>query len=292
MTIQAAQWHLTEQLAALYEAREASNIAHWVLEHLTGMPRVDRVVHRDQALTATQEELLRRYTEDLLKHRPVQYVLGEAWFAGLRLYVNENVLIPRPETEELVEWIVDDQRAAGGGAVRPAPLSILDVGTGSGCIPIALKKKLPAATVYGCDVSEEALEVAKRNAQTLDADVQFLRTDFLQTAAWPSLPAIDLLVSNPPYIPVGDKATMQHHVLQYEPHLALFVENDDPLLFYRHIALFARERMAPGGRIYVEIHEDLGPATVQLFTQQGLTGIVLRQDLQGKDRMVHALKAE
>ncbi len=282
---------LNQQLSGVYDAREASNIAQWVLEHLTGMPRTDRLIHRDQPLTATQEEWLRRHLEQLLKHRPVQYVLGEAWFAGLRFYVDENVLIPRPETEELVEWIVDDQRAGGNGAVSPQALSILDVGTGSGCIPIALKKKLPAATVYGCDVSEGALEVAKRNGQSLGADVQWLRNNFLQAAGWPSLPPIDVLVSNPPYIPVSDKSSMQANVLQYEPHLALFVENDDPLLFYRHIALFAQEQMAAGGRIYVEIHEDLGPATVQLFTQHGLTDIVLRQDLQGKDRMVHARKA-
>lgn len=291
MTIQAAQLQLNQQLSAVYEAREASNIAHWVLEHLTGMPKIDRLMHREKALTATQQELLRRHQDELLKHRPVQYVLGEAWFAGMRFYVDENVLIPRPETEELVEWIVDDQRAGGTGAVSQQALSILDVGTGSGCIPIALKKKLPAATVYGCDVSEGALEVAKRNGLSLGADVQWLRSNFLQAAAWPNFPPVDILVSNPPYIPVSDKASMQANVLQYEPHLALFVENDDPLLFYRHIALFAQEQMVAGGQLYVEIHEDLGPATVQLFTQCGLTNIILRQDLQGKDRMVHASKA-
>lgn len=302
MTIQEAQLHLTQQLSAIYDGREASNIAGWVLEHLTGMTKIDRVVHRDRVLTATQAELLQRNIDDLLKQRPVQYVLGEAWFAGMRFYVDEQVLIPRPETEELVEWVVAEVREASSesgqaadsnGATNEAGsgLSILDVGTGSGCIPIALKKQLPAAAVYGADVSEGALEVAKRNATTLAADVQFLRVDFLQEAGWPALPAIDLLVSNPPYIPARDKATMHNNVLLHEPHLALFVEDDDPLLFYRHIGAFAMQFMPSGGRLYVEIHEELGPATVQLFTSLGLTGIVLRQDLQGKDRMVRAIKA-
>ncbi|MDF2192505.1 peptide chain release factor N(5)-glutamine methyltransferase [Paraflavitalea sp. CAU 1676] len=303
MTIQEAQLLLTQQLSAIYDGREASNIVGWVLEHLTGMTKIDRVVHRDRVLSATQAELLQRNIDDLLKQRPVQYVLGEAWFAGMRFYVDENVLIPRPETEELVEWVVAEVREAGGEAGHAAGadgarnqeagsgLSILDVGTGSGCIPIALKKQLSEAIVYGADVSEGALEVAKRNAAALEAGVQFLRVDFLQEAAWPGLPAIDILVSNPPYIPVRDKATMHNNVLLHEPHLALFVEDDDPLLFYRHIGQFALQHMASGGRLYVEIHEELGPATVQLFTSLGLTGIVLRQDLQGKDRMVRAVKA-
>ena len=370
MTIHGAQLHLTKELATLYDSREASNIAGWVLEHLTGLSKIDRLMHRDRELTATQSELLQRYTADLLKQRPVQYVLGEAWFAGMRFYVNENVLIPRPETDELVAWIVEEVReawrepgtpkagagetesrgdsqqnadsAAGGASVvtnnvadsatgnasittdiaagsaignaafeidealsstksatdkqgsSVAPgskLSLLDVGTGSGCIPIALKSKLPGATVYACDVSEGALEVAKRNATALGTTVNFLQLDFLQEAAWSSLPAIDILVSNPPYIPVKDKASMHDNVLLHEPHLALFVNDDDPLLFYRAIGEFATQMMQPGGRLYVEIHEELGPATVQLFTSLGLTGIVLRQDLQGKDRMVRAIKA-
>jgi len=171
MTIHAAQLHLTKELGTLYDSREASNIAGWVLEHLTGFSKIDRLMHRDRELTATQAELLQRYTADLLKHRPVQYVLGEAWFAGMRFYVDENVLIPRPETDELVEWIVEEVTETGGAPGPPDTsnsdtgrqkgraaaisnkLTILDVGTGSGCIPIALKSKLREATVYACDVS-------------------------------------------------------------------------------------------------------------------------------------------
>jgi release factor glutamine methyltransferase len=277
MTIHQAQQQLLFQLYHLYDNREAANIADWVMEHITGWKKIDRIVNKQVPLLPEKIALLDRYTQELLAHKPVQYVLHEAWFAGMRFYVDENVLIPRPETEELVEWVAAEAKPNA---------TILDIGTGSGCIPIALKKKLPNATIYSCDVSAGALEVAKRNAAALKADIQFLHVNFLQNPE--QLPAVDIIVSNPPYIPVSNKSAMQPNVLQYEPHLALFVENDDPLLFYNTIADFAQHKLLPGGAIYVEIHEDLGEATKDLFTNKGFANVELRKDMQGKDRMINA----
>lgn len=299
MTIHDARQYLTVQLTPVYEDREAANIADWVMEHLTGLKKIDRIIHKATPLSATQVSQLTSYTASLLAHKPVQYVLNEAWFYGLHLYVDEQVLIPRPETEELVEWVVEEvrsqypvSRSSSYVAVPVAPgPRILDIGTGSGCIPIALKHELPAAAVYACDVSAGALQVAQKNAQALGTAVQFFHVDMLQPAHWPSLPEVDVIVSNPPYIPVKDKATMRENVLQHEPHLALFVEDDDPLLFYRTIARFASRHLRPGGKIYVEIHEDLGAATTALFAASGFTDIVLKKDLQGRDRMVRAVKS-
>lgn len=278
MTLHEAQQQLLFQLYHLYDNREAANIADWVLEHLTGWKKIDRIVHKQVLLSTPQVQQLETYTAALLRHQPVQYVLQEAWFDGMKFFVNEAVLIPRPETEELVHWIASSFRGAG--------LTILDIGTGSGCIPIALKKKLPAAQLYACDISETALAVAQKNGAIHQAAVQWMQLDILDPKAWPSLPPVDLLVSNPPYIPVKDKSSMQHNVLQYEPHLALFVEDEDPLLFYRTIAALATEKLLPGGSVFVEIHEDLGEKTQQLLLDKGFTSVELKKDMQGKDRMI------
>lgn len=296
MTLQEARQHLIAQLSPVYDDREAANIVDWVMEHLTGLKKIDRIVHKQTPLTVAQTTLLEKYTAQLLAHTPVQYVLHEAWFAGMPFYVDENVLIPRPETEELVEWVVEDignrQSAIGNQSLTTVTpeIRLLDIGTGSGCIPIALKKRLPAATVYACDVSEGALKVAQQNAQALHTPVQFLLLDFLQPANWSFLPQVNIIVSNPPYIPAKDKNTMRENVLQHEPHLALFVEDDDPLLFYRNIAAFARQQLLPGGKVYVEIHEDLGASTAQLFKDNGFTQVELKKDMQGRDRMIRAMK--
>ena len=186
------------------------------------------------------------------------------------------------------------QQSVGGNASDPGPraavLRILDVGTGSGCIPIALKKALPAAAVHACDVSPGALQVARKNGITHEVPIEWQQVDFLRPYDWDLLPRVDILVSNPPYIPVKDKVSMQDNVLRYEPHLALFVEDDDPLLFYRKIAQFAQQKLLPAGCIYVEIHEDLGPATAALFREHGFADTVIKKDMQGKDRMVRAGK--
>jgi len=306
MTIQDAGRHLLSQLSAIYDDREAVNIAKWVMERLTGWTRIDQVVNKDVALTAPQRRQLENYTTALLAHKPVQYVLHEAWFYGMKLYVDENVLIPRPETEELVDWIVNEVRSLESGALSresvansqnmssslPAPDSrlptILDIGTGSGCIALGLKKGLPEAEVHALDVSPGALATAGRNATEQQLDIRLHEVDFLSEQARAALPSFDIIVSNPPYIPVRDKATMAANVLNHEPHLALFVDNDDPLQYYKAIAAFAKKHLRPAGSVYMEIHEEAGNAVVALFRQSGFAHTLLRKDLQGKNRMVKA----
>ena len=281
MTIQDARAYLQLQLTAVYENREAANITDWVLESLTGLSKSARLVRQQEQLTTDQKALLDQHLPDLLRHRPVQYVLGESWFHGLRLYVNENVLIPRPETEELVDWIISEHQ-------QQQQLRILDIGTGSGCIPIALKLALPQATVYSCDVSAGALEVAKQNAADLEADIHFIQQNILDASLWEQLPEVDLIVSNPPYIPEHNKETMHANVLEHEPHLALFVSNGDPLTFYRAIAELSVIKLKDDGAVYAEIHEDLGAATLALFQEKGFGRVTLRHDMQEKDRMIRA----
>lgn len=283
MTLQEAGQHLAQQLSAVYEGREAANIADWVMEHLTGYKKIDRVMHKQAALGPEKQQLLERYTKELLMHKPVQYVLNEAWFCGMKLYVDENVLIPRPETEELVEWIFETHKAR-------LINKILDVGTGSGCIPVALKKKMPFCELYGCDVSKEALHVAQRNAADQQTVINFFQLDFLDKNERERIPSMDILVSNPPYVPLKDKITMSDNVVQYEPHLALFVQDDDPLIFYRALMEFAQAKLASAGSVYVEIHEDLAAGVQELFHAHGFTRTAVRKDMQGKDRMIRAAR--
>jgi len=274
-----AQKSLTTELLPLYGDREAAIITDWVLENLSGWKKIDRILHRSDPLPPETLATYQRYTSELLSHRPVQYVLHESWFAGMKLYVDENVLIPRPETEELVEWVL---------STSPFPHAILDVGTGSGCIAIALAKKLPTSHIHACDLSPEALSVARRNAASQNTPVTFHELDFLKPATWKALPPIACLVSNPPYIPAKERTQMATHVTDFEPSQALFVPDDDALLFYRALSRFAREQMPAGSPLFVEIHEEMGEQVQHLFRSTGLNDIVLRQDLQGKDRMVKA----
>ncbi|WP_037360903.1 peptide chain release factor N(5)-glutamine methyltransferase [Asinibacterium sp. OR53] len=283
MTFQSAQQQLLAILAPIYDAREANAIAHMIMEHLTGKTKIERLLEPASVLTAKEESLLQSYIDQLSRHRPVQYVLGEAWFAGMQFHVNEHVLIPRPETEELVTWIIDE-------AVQDAQ-QILDIGTGSGCIPITLKKSLPAASITSIDIDPNALQVAHDNATTLQADIQLIELDFLNESLWHKLPGdYDTIVSNPPYIKAMESNTMAKHVLDYEPARALFVPDDDALVFYRKIAAFASTHLNKAGSIYMEINEALGKEVKQLF---GATGyhVTIKQDLQGKDRMIKASKA-
>jgi release factor glutamine methyltransferase len=235
-------------------------------------------MHKQSPLSPDRVAKLEQYTRELLANKPVQYVLHEAWFCGMPFYVDEHVLIPRPETEELVEWVVEE---AGNKT------SILDIGTGSGCIPVSLKKKLPQVKVYSCDVSSPALMVAAKNAAAQNITVHFIQADFLDASTWPRLPSVDIIVSNPPYIPNNNQHSMLPNVLAYEPHLALFVPNEDALVFYDAIARFAQQKLLPGGCIFVEIHEDLGEKTKSLFESKGFVAEV-KKDFQGKDRMVKA----
>ncbi len=281
MTIHEASQQLLFQLFHLYDEREAKNITDWVIENITGWKKIDRVSNNAVPLSSVQETLLRQYTTELQNHKPVQYVLQEAWFYKMKLYVDENVLIPRPETEELVEWIINEEKSK-----KSKDKTILDVGTGSGCIPLALKKYLPACEIHACDISEAALAVAEKNAAIQGLDIHFQHCNILSELSRKSLPIFDIIVSNPPYIPQQDKTLMAANVLNHEPHLALFVADNDPLIFYKAIADFSLTHLNKDGTLYVEIHEDLGLAAVNLFKESGYSEVELRKDLQEKNRMI------
>jgi release factor glutamine methyltransferase len=284
MTIQAAFTQIITTLAPIHDQREAANIAHIVMEHITGLSKMDRIVYKDRALTGQQSTRLQEALKALQEHQPVQYVTGTSWFYGMEFQVNAHVLIPRPETEELVEWIVQDVRDS-----KLLNCSILDIGTGSGAIPIALKKELLAANVRAVDVSEGALDTARSNAQQQKLEVSFEQMDILDTTVTSSLPMFDIIVSNPPYICQRERTDMQEQVVAYEPSIALFVPDDDALLFYRAIGLLAKEKLNQGGALYFEINEAFGQETAELLREQGYVNVEVKKDLFGKDRMVKAM---
>jgi release factor glutamine methyltransferase len=284
MTVQEATYILLNKLGSIYNKGETSQITDWVLENITGSKKAERMMYKNEALTSKEEILLTQYTERLMQHEPVQYVLGESWFCGLKFYVDKNVLIPRPETEELVEWIRTEIRSLMSDKENPV-IKILDIGAGSGCIPISLKNKYPNAEVWACDISKEALAVAKKNAGALGTEINFQQLDILDSEAWEQLPTFDIIVSNPPYIPEADKQTMHNNVLAHEPHLALFVPDNDALKFYKAIALFGKSHFKKGGQLYFEIHENIGEVIMELLQSEGYS-TELRKDMQQKDRMI------
>ena len=279
MTLNEARTVLTKELKNVYESDELRNIIELVIEHITNMSRAEQVKNKVPYLTCTQLEDLDAITERLKKNEPVQHVLGEAWFAGMKFKVNKNVLIPRPETEELVDWIVKETNTE---------CSIIDIGTGSGCIPITLKKKLPEANVSAIDVCSEALFTATENAVALNAEVNFVLLDFLDEEKWKELAQFDIIVSNPPYIKQSEINTMHERVKEFEPHLALFVPDNDSLLFYKKLSDFSMKHLNAGGKLFVEINEALGEQVVNLFKAAGFENIELKKDMQEKDRMIKA----
>jgi release factor glutamine methyltransferase len=279
--MQEATYFLLKKLRSIYSEEEAGQITDWVMESLTGSKKTERMLYKNAAITYKEESELQQLTERLMQHEPVQYVLNEAWFCGFKFYVDKNVLIPRPETEEMVEWIITNCK------FPIDKLSILDIGSGSGCIPIALKRKLRKAEVWSCDISDEALAVAKKNANDLGIDVNFFHLDFLNEEGHEQLPSFDIIVSNPPYIPEKDKEVMQPNVVKYEPHIALFVPDNDALVFYKAIADFGKKNLNKNGTIFLEIHEDYSKTVIQLFQSKNyLTEI--KKDMQGKERMLKA----
>lgn len=283
MTIQDATYFILNQLREIYSESEASQITDWLLENITGSKKIERMIYKEADITETEESKLKNHLNRLLQHEPIQYVLNEAWFGGMKFYVDQNVLIPRPETEELADWVITDCKFP----IRQ--LSILDIGCGSGCISIFLKRKLHKAKVWACDVSETALSVAKKNAENLGADIHFFQMDFLNEEARNQLPSFDIIISNPPYVPESDKQQIQPNVLHYEPATALFVPDNDALIFYKAIADFGKKKLLSNGTIYAEIHEDLGEAALKLFQSKGYE-VTLKKDMQGKDRMIRAVQ--
>ena len=286
MTFEAAEQSLATALDGLYENREAATIAGMVMEFVTGKSKMDRWLQKNELLSIEDLKRLEKYSNELLTGKPVQYVLGQAWFAGMCLAVNEHTLIPRPETEELVNLCAS---WAATNKIQIAPLQILEVGTGSGCIAIALQKKMPAAIITAIDISAEAIEVATINAAKYNAPIQFKTFDFLNEARWPEMGNYDIIISNPPYIADIEKESMAGHVLNFEPHTALFVRDNDPLIFYSALANFGNKYLHKDGALFVEINQALGIQTQDVFEQKNYTTL-LKKDLFENDRMIEATK--
>jgi release factor glutamine methyltransferase len=315
-----------QELSSLYDEKEIESFFYLILENFHQIKRIDLALNPQMEMNDKQLLYWERVLADLKKQKPIQYILGETEFYGLPFLVNENTLIPRPETEELVELIIKQNSKSEippepkvNGAKLNSKLKILDIGTGSGCIAIALKKDLPNSEVFAIDISEEALETAKKNAQINQVEIHFIQADILKINNLEQLPSsnshlptsnsqlptsnfqlptsnfqlpttFDIIVSNPPYVRNLEKQEINPNVLEYEPHLALFVEDEDALLFYRKIAQLALKSLSPNGRLYFEINQYLGKETVELIESFGFKNVVLHKDIYGNDRMIEGTR--
>jgi release factor glutamine methyltransferase len=271
-------------LTALYDPQETEAITLTVLTALLNTSKGIIKAFPEKELTLTQQEEANNILAQLKTGKPLQYALGYTEFYGLKFLVNPATLIPRPETEELVEWVLNEVAVAGAVAAS----NILDIGTGSGCIAIGLKKNLPNAQVSAIDISAEALHTAKQNATLNEVKVNFIEADILNKKSEIEIPKFEIIISNPPYVTLEDKKQMHTNVTDFEPHTALFVPEDDPLIFYKAIADFAVTNLIKSGLLFFEINESLGKETVQLLESKGFKDVELRQDMSGKDRMVKA----
>lgn len=275
---------LKQSLSPLYDSREMKAIIALLFEEVCGLSRLDMLMNPNIVLSEEKSEILSCYAETLAEGVPVQQVLGYEYFLGRRFEVNPDVLIPRPETAELVDWIVSE---------APIGVNVLDVGTGSGCIAISLAALINNSRVFAYDLSTKALKTAIMNAERLNiSNVTFVHKDILESQnerfEHPNVDNFDIIVSNPPYIMHKEKSEMSANVLDYEPHLALFVPDSDPLLFYRAIGNYGLKNLRHGGRLYFEINAALGRETCQLLESLGYRDIILRKDLNGLDRMISA----
>ena len=270
------------ELNSIYSESEIDRIFYWVAEKILDKPEsILRLASEEEWIELEEKKNLFLFKLMLLKdHKPVQYILGETEFYGMKFFVNENVLIPRPETEELVEWVLRDAKSEN--------LKIIDIGTGSGCIPIVLKNLRPKWELVAIDVSGKAIETAKNNAEYHQTEVEFIQEDFL-SADFNSLGKFDMIISNPPYIGETEKNQMDENVVKYEPHTALFVPDEDPLLFYKRIIEFAQQNLKPNGKIYVEINQNLAQETKKLF-ENSFPNVELRKDISGNYRMIKTIK--
>lgn len=278
-TMQQAKEYIQTSLQGIYPETEINSIRNLIIANITGFSHTEIILNKNTKFSANQRFLLENIVEALKKHTPVQYVLGETEFYGLPFKVDNNVLIPRPETEELVEWIQSSFST-------DLSYKMLDIGSGSGCIAIALKSIFSKSKISAFDISQGAIEIAQKNAELNSCEIDFRKVDILNPPIinykW------DIIVSNPPYIPEMEKSEILAHVLVFEPHTALFVPDSRPLLFYETIATFALQHLNIGGMLFFEIHRDFGQQTVQLLERMGFKNVILRKDLSGNDRMVRA----
>ncbi|HEY4323319.1 MAG TPA: peptide chain release factor N(5)-glutamine methyltransferase [Mucilaginibacter sp.] len=297
-----------QSLITIYDVKEAEAITLLAVVEITNLSKAKIKAFPEIELSQEQIEKLNKTLTELKTGKPIQYILGKTEFYGLPFYVNSSVLIPRPETEELVEWallsVSSGQWAVSSNSVANSQLtvgSILDIGTGSGCIAISLKKNLPNFEVSAIDISKEALNTAKENAKLNEVDVNFIEADILNlTSTFTARPLpststhsvltahYSLIISNPPYVTLNDKTQMHTNVTHFEPHTALFVPENDPLIFYKAIADFAVTHLTPNGLLFFEINESYGKEVAELFTDKGFKEVELRKDMSGRDRMVKA----
>jgi release factor glutamine methyltransferase len=286
MLLKEIKYNFHNQLDELFGNDEVVSFFFIILEHLHQMKRVDLALQPDFSIDETQVAQWNEILRELKNEKPIQYIIGTTEFYGLPFLVNENTLIPRPETEELVDWIIESSKLKNVTSDRDE-IQILDIGTGSGCIPISLKRNIPIASVYAIDVSEKALETAKKNAELNKVAIRFIETNILKLESLEEIAAkFDVIVSNPPYVRNLEKEEIKKNVLVYEPHLALFVEDDDALLFYRKIAILAKKGLKENGVLYFEINQYLGKETVDLLVALGFQNIELKKDFYGNDRMI------
>ncbi len=276
--------YYTSLLTEIYEVRESKAVMYQLISYFFSYDKIDFVKKPDFRLSESELLKIHFAVKELLSNKPLQYILGETDFLGLKIKVNPHVLIPRPETEELVQLIckLEDTHTIKSG--------ILDIGCGSGCIGIALKKFYDKVDVYGLDVSEEALEVARGNAVLNDVGLNFIKTNILDKTGWIELGRYQIIVSNPPYVRDSEKKLMNKNVLEFEPKNALFVPDSNPLLFYRKIAQFCEDHLLEEGVLYFEINEAFGKETKEMLNKLSFKSIQIIQDLNGKDRFIRALK--
>lgn len=279
--MQKALSYINKELSELYPESEVKSIGYLIIEKITGFSRTQLIVNKNTIFSDEQHHLVESFVRKLKKNIPIQYILGEEYFMGIKLQVNNSVLIPRPETEELIEWIAAENEKKTAGRM-------LDIGTGSGCIALSLKSLFPYSEVTAFDVSASALEVARTNATMNHLSVEFQCVDILNPPVF--YKKWDVIVSNPPYITHREKIFMEPNVLNHEPHLALFVPDTDPLLFYREIAIFGIKNMMEGGRLCFEINRAYGPQTKTMLESFGYRQVELRKDISGNDRMIRAVK--
>ena len=283
-TLQAAILYLREKLGGSFDSREIEIFIKFGVQSLLNFRWEEYLINPKHRLSESELLKVVYFAKDLLKGVPVQYILGETEFYGLPFRVSPATLIPRPETEELCEWVIADWKGE--------QVHVLDIGTGSGCIPVTLKKHLSQAEVFACDVSAEALEMAKGNGELNGVEVSFSKVDILHMNDLNEISPTewDVIVSNPPYVLESDKDSMEERVLAHEPHIALFVSDTDPLLFYNKIADLAMKSLTERGMAYFEIHEKMESRVCELLAQKGFKNIIPKKDLSGKSRMVRASK--
>ena len=290
--------YYASELETIYGSEEANALIMILLEHYFSLDRVKIAMNPELRLSESELLTLHFAVKELLTNKPVQYIIGETEFCGMRFFVDENVLIPRPETQELVEMIANGARRDNACVIRigcdvktDGRPSILDIGTGSGCIAISLAKMIPNSDVIAVDVSEKALEVARKNAEENGVNVHFVLDDILNPhvkTLGRASQQFDIIVSNPPYVCESEKSEMRANVLDHEPSTALFVPDSDPLIFYRKILEFAQKALKPNGQIWFEINEKFGKETTELCREKGFKNVEIIKDFRGKERVVRA----